>query len=81
MSESSNFPKIIKEGIWAFPPNKSCNGAVSWWIECEPEPILIDCPFLNEQNIQWLKEHSFGRLSRIILTNRESHGNIREFCS
>ena len=71
-------PEKLTDELWVFPPNPDCNGGTSWWLDCYPEPVLIDCPPLNELSIQFLKEQGKKRLPRIILTNREGHGNIQD---
>jgi len=77
-ADSGNHPHQLKDGIWVFPPNYHCNSGLSWWIECDPEPVLVDCPPVNKATIQLLKALSLGRNCQIILTNRESHGGISE---
>ena len=73
-----NTPEKLRDGLWVFPPNKTCNGSVSWWLGCDPEPILIDCPIVNSGNVELLKALSAGRTPLIFLTNREAHGSVRE---
>ena len=77
-ADSVNSPQQIKDGIWVFPQNNLCNGSRSGWIGCTPEPVLIDCPDVNEVNIERLKLLSLGRIALIVLTNRESHGRVSE---
>ncbi len=73
-----NSPNELIDGLWVFPPNKLCNGSRSWWLKCDPEPVLIDCPPVNQGNIDFLKSASSGRSSLIVLTNRQAHGRILE---
>ena len=40
LSEHESSPRQIKEGLWAFPPNKSCNSSTSWWINSSVESVL-----------------------------------------
>jgi len=75
-ADFGNQPQQLKEGIWAFPPNNLCNGAQSWWLGCDPEPVLIDCPPVTPATIECLKTFSLGRPALIVLTNRESHGRV-----
>ncbi len=70
------YPCQVKDGVWAFPTNNLCNSSRSWWIECEPEPVLVDCPPVKKTTIEVLKNLASGRKCQIILTNRESHGRI-----
>ena len=74
--DSGKTAKQLNEYLWVFPPNKLCNGSRSWWIDCDPEPILIDCPPVSKNNIDLLEQLSSGRTARIVLTNREAHGEI-----
>ena len=74
--DSGNQPQHLKEGIWAFPQNNLCNGNQSWWLGCNPEPVLIDCPPVTPETIELLKTFSLGRPALIVLTNRDSHGRV-----
>ncbi len=71
-------PNQVMNKIWVFPPNNDCNGARSWWIACEPEPVLVDCPVVNDISLEFLKRASLGRPARIVLTSREAHCGISE---
>ena len=71
-------PEKLNKELWVFSSNGSANGGTSWWLECQPEPVLIDCPQINLENIEFLKSHSAGKNPLVILTSREGHGNIRE---
>ena len=64
-----------------FPPNETCNGGTSWWLQSDPEPVLIDCPPLTKDIVQFLRKLSSNSLPRIILTNREAHGRVTELHS
>lgn len=75
-ANSAHCPKELKEGVWVFPANKQFNGSRSWWIACDPQPLLIDCPPVNQETIEVLGSLSFGRAPLIVLTNRDSHGSI-----
>ena len=76
--DDANSPKMVKEGLWAFPPDKQFNSSRSWWLGSTPQPVLVDCPVVNESNIETLKKLSLGRTSLIVLTNRENHGRVSE---
>ncbi len=73
-----NIPQELRNELWVFPPNKACNGGTSWWLGCDPEPLLIDCPPLEPSSKKVLKKLAAGRTARIVLTNREAHGRVRE---
>ncbi len=68
----------LKSDLWVFPPNIASNNCRSWWIDCCPEPVLIDCPPYSDKTVKQLIKLSSGRKGRILLTNRDSHGRIRE---
>ena len=77
VTEPGNAPKQLRDHLWAFPPNKGCNGGTSWWLGCDPEPVLIDCPPLTTTTLEALKQLASGRTARILLTSREGHGRVR----
>ena len=77
-SDSNIYPERILENLWVFPPNKEANGSTAWWLDCDPEPILIDCPPVSKTIIEELRRLSGKRKARIFLTNRNAHGNISE---
>ena len=67
--------KQVRDGIWVFPPTGP-NGVVSWWLDCHPVPVLIDCPEVTPEVINDLKKLARGSSPEIILTSRTSHGKI-----
>ena len=74
--DSIDLPKQLREKVWLFPPDRGFSGGRAWWLDCSPGPVLIDCPPVNDKTINSLKELSSGRTTRIILTNRDSHGSV-----
>ncbi len=68
--------KQIRNGIWAFPPKKDSKGVVSWWLHSHPVPVLIDCPEVTSEVIKDLKKLAGGASPEVILTSRNSHGDI-----
>jgi len=75
--ESGRPPQQILDNLWLFPPNRDCRGGSSWWLDVEPEPVLIDCPPLTEATLQALHDLASDRSPRILLTSREGHGRLR----
>ncbi len=75
--EQGRPPQQIQDKVWLFPPNKDCRGGSSWWVDVEPEPVLIDCPPLTEATLHALRELASDRQARIVLTSREGHGRLR----
>ena len=75
--ESGRPPQQIRPDLWLFPPNRDCRGGSSWWVDVDPEPVLIDCPPLTEATLMALQALAAGRRARILLTSREGHGRLR----
>ena len=77
-ADSGNCPKQLNDWLWVFPPNKLFHGTRAWWIDSDPEPVLIDCPSVNKETTSLLKTFGEGRLPLIVLTSREAHGGVSE---
>ena len=75
--ESGRPPQQLRDDLWLFPPNRDCQGGSSWWLEADPEPVLIDCPPLTEATLTALCRLAGSRTPRILLTSREGHGRLR----
>ena len=75
--EAGRPPQQLRDDLWLFPPNRDCQGGSSWWLEADPEPVLIDCPPLTQASLSALQELAGSRLPRILLTSREGHGRLR----
>ena len=75
--DSGRPPQQVKDWLWVFPPNRDCRGGTAWWLDLEPEPLLIDCPPLTKATIDWLQKLAAGRGARILVTSREGHGRMR----
>ena len=61
-----------------FPSNKECRGGTAWWLGCDSEVLLVDCPPLHTSSIETLQKLASGRKGRILLTNRDSHCRVNE---
>ncbi|WP_269623339.1 MBL fold metallo-hydrolase [Prochlorococcus marinus] len=68
----------VRDWLWMFPSSSSSNSLTSWWLNCSPEPVLIDCPDLSPEVISDLRKLSIGLQPKIILTNRDSHGKVSQ---
>ncbi len=68
----------VKEGLWCFPVRSGFSGNTSWWLNCEPEPVLIDCPEVTEDVLKDLDTLSAGKRPLIVLTSRYSHHTVKE---
>ncbi len=66
-------PKQIRDGLWTFSKIVGGTFQKSWWLDCNPEPVMIDCPELSANTIEFLKRLAADRAPKIILTNREAH--------
>lgn len=75
--ETGRPPQQIRPDLWLFPPNRDCRGGSSWWLDVDPEPVLVDCPPLTEATLTALQTMAAGRRARILLTSREGHGRLR----
>ena len=75
--EAGRPPQQLRQDLWLFPPNRDCQGGSAWWLELDPEPVLIDCPPLSQATLTALKDLAGERLPRILLTSREGHGRLR----
>ena len=75
--EAGRPPQQLRQDLWLFPPNRDCQGGSSWWLDVEPEPVLIDCPPLTQASLSALQELAGSRTPRILLTSREGHGRLR----
>ena len=77
-ADSGNCAKQLNDWLWVFPPNNSCNGNRAWWIRSKPQPVLIDCPPINQHTISFLKTLALGEEALVVLTSREAHGRVAE---
>ena len=75
--EAGRPPQQVRNDLWLFPPNRDCQGGSSWWLNIDPEPVLIDCPPLTQATISALKDLAGTRQPLIVLTSREGHGRLR----
>ena len=69
----------VRENLFIFPSDLKKNPISSWWLDCDPEPVLIDCPLFSNEIIKELDFLAAGRTGRILLTNRDSHGMVKKF--
>ena len=71
--EAGRPPQQLREDLWLFPPNRDSQGGSAWWLDVDPEPVLVDCPPLTEASLTALRELAGTRRPRILLTSREGH--------
>ena len=75
-AEAGRPPQPVLDGLWAFGPNRDCQGGTAWWLEHAEGALLVDCPAYTAANLAFLRERPPGRL---LLTSREGHGRARRF--
>ena len=75
-AEAGRPPQQVLDGLWAFGPNRDCQGGTAWWLEHADGALLIDCPAYTAANLAFLRERPAGML---LLTSREGHGRTRRF--
>ena len=75
--EAGRPPQQLRDDLWLFPPNRDSQGGSSWWLDLDPEPVLVDCPPLTEASLTALRQLAGTRSPRILLTSREGHGRLR----
>lgn len=66
-AKRSKPPRLIMEGLYAFPPNRDTLGGTSYFIVENTGNILIDCPAWEELNQQFLTQHG---VKWLFLTHR-----------
>lgn len=75
---SGKVPRLVVEGVFAFPPNRNTMGGTAYLV-VEPEgTILVDCPAWDETNVSFLQEQ--GGVRWLLLTHRAAHAHVREWC-
>ena len=75
-AEQGRPPQPVQGGLWAFAPNRDCQGGTAWWLEHADGALLVDCPAYTAANLTFLRQRRPGRL---LLTSREGHGRARRF--
>jgi glyoxylase-like metal-dependent hydrolase (beta-lactamase superfamily II) len=66
----------VLESIFAFPPNRDTLGGTSYFIVRNENNILIDCPALEQTNLDFLRSHNGVRW--LFLTHRGAMGKTAE---
>lgn len=61
-------PRLVFEGIFAFPPNRDTMGGTAYLVCEETGNILVDCPVWDEANQAFLEEQ--GGVRWLVLTHR-----------
>ena len=71
-SVNTKSPRLILPGIFAFAPNRDTLGATSYFIVNKIGNILLDCPALNQTNLEFIQAR--GGISSLVITHRGSIG-------
>jgi len=69
-------PRAVLNSIFAFPPNRDTLGGTSYFIVGKEGNILIDCPALDQTNLDFLRSH--GGVRWLFLTHRGAIGKTAE---
>ncbi|WP_017654011.1 MBL fold metallo-hydrolase [Fortiea contorta] len=72
-------PRAVLDSIFAFPPNRDTLGGTSYFIVGNEGNILIDCPALEQTNLDFLQSH--GGVRWLFLTHRGAIGKTAEIQS
>ena len=75
-SPTTKSPRDVLDSIFAFPPNRDTLGGTSYFIVGNEGNILIDCPALDQTNLDFLRSH--GGVKWLFLTHRGAIGKTAE---
>ncbi|MBW4643312.1 MAG: MBL fold metallo-hydrolase [Goleter apudmare HA4340-LM2] len=75
-SSTTKPPRAVLHSIYAFPPNRDTLGATSYFIVGNEGNILIDCPAVEQTNLDFLRSH--GGVRWLFLTHRGAIGKTAE---
>ncbi|BAB75118.1 MBL fold metallo-hydrolase [Anabaena sp. FACHB-709] len=75
-SHITKSPRDVLDSIFAFPPNRDTLGGTSYLIVGNEGNILIDCPALDQTNLNFLRSH--GGVRWLFLTHRGAIGRTAE---
>ncbi|MBD2343027.1 MBL fold metallo-hydrolase [Anabaena subtropica] len=75
-SQTTKSPRDVFDNIFAFPPNRDTLGGTCYFIVGNEGNILIDCPALDQTNLDFLRSH--GGVKWLFLTHRGAIGKTAE---
>jgi glyoxylase-like metal-dependent hydrolase (beta-lactamase superfamily II) len=75
-SNTAKAPRPVIDNIFAFPPNRDTLGGTSYFIVRNEGNILIDCPALEQTNLDFLRSHNGVRW--LVITHRGAIGKTTE---
>jgi glyoxylase-like metal-dependent hydrolase (beta-lactamase superfamily II) len=73
---SSKQPRVVFDGIYAFPPNRQTLGGTAYLIVENHGSILIDCPGWNPDVLTWLGQ--FPPVQWLVLTHRGGMAEVAQ---
>jgi len=75
-SHTTKPPRTVLDSIFAFAPNRDTLGGTSYFIVRNEGNILIDCPALEQMNLDFLRSH--GGVQWLFITHRGAIGKTAE---
>jgi len=61
-------PRLVLDGVLAFPPNRDTMGGTAYWVQEEAGNILVDCPAWDAANRAFVEAR--GGVRWLVLTHR-----------
>ncbi|MGB5968893.1 MAG: MBL fold metallo-hydrolase [Spirulinaceae cyanobacterium] len=75
-TKTAKAPRLVKPGIFAFPPNRDTLGATSYFIVEKLGNILLDCPPWNSINQEFVQNK--GGVRWLFVTHRNGMAKVPE---
>ncbi|MBD2440071.1 MBL fold metallo-hydrolase [Nostoc sp. FACHB-110] len=75
-SNTTKAPRPVLDSIFAFPPHRDTLGGTSYFIVRNEGNILIDCPALDETNLDFVR--SLGGVRWLFISHRGAIGKTSE---
>jgi hypothetical protein len=70
-------PRLLRPGLWVFPPNVETHGGLAWLLETSAGDLLIDAPPDTDVCCQFLATRASRGAGWIALLGRDGHGRCR----
>lgn len=67
-------PRLLRPGLWAFPPNGATHGGQAWLLETTAGDLLIDAPPDTEACAAFLATRASRGPGWLVLLGRDGHG-------
>jgi glyoxylase-like metal-dependent hydrolase (beta-lactamase superfamily II) len=72
-------PRLVRPGLWLFPPNPEAHAGSSWLLETTAGDLLIDIPPDTEASLHFLVARAERGPGWIVLLGRDGHGRARRW--